>query len=305
MSSNTNSKALKRARQKEARNRKREAEARAQKRQATIRRFGIIGAIVVIGFGVYAASGGFSSSHPKHSVKLTNKSTSTTTAPSTTTTATAPSTTTAPSSSSVVKAQQAADAVAQKAGCPSSPTTPLKPMSFSSPPPMTINTSLNYTAIVKTDIGTFDISLNAKSDPKTVNNFVFLANKGYYNCNAFMRVIPGFMAQTGSRNQTNGGSGSGPGYSYTGSVPPKAPAGTPQYPNGSVAMANSGSTSSNGSQFFIVDGSSGNSLPPDYTLFGHVTSGMSVVNKIVADGSANGVPPTVTHRILSIKIQSS
>lgn len=292
MSSNTNSKALKRARQKEARNRKREAEAKAQKRQATIRRFGIIGVIVVIGFGVYAASGGFSSSHPKHSVKLTNKSTSTTTTPSS-------STTTTPSSSS------AADAVAQKAGCPSSPTTPLKPMSFSSPPPMTINTSLNYTAVVNTDIGTFDIALNAKNDPKTVNNFVFLANKGYYNCNAFMRAIPGFMAQTGSRNQTNGGSGSGPGYSYTGSIPPKAPAGTPQYPNGSVAMANSGSTSSNGSQFFIVDGSSGNSLPPNYTLFGHVTSGMSVVNKIVADGSANGVPPTVTHRILSIKIQSS
>ena len=294
MSSNTNSKALKRARQKEARNRKREAETKAQKRQATIRRFGIIGVIVVIGFGVYAASGGFSSSHPKHSVKLTNKSTSTTTTPS---------------SSSAAKAQQAADAVAQKAGCPSSPTTPLKPMSFSSPPPMTINTSLNYTAVVNTDIGTFDIALNAKNDPKTVNNFVFLANKGYYNCNAFMRAIPGFMAQTGSRNQTNGGSGSGPGYSYTGSIPPKAPAGTPQYPNGSVAMANSGSTSSNGSQFFIVDGSSGNSLPPNYTLFGHVTSGMSVVNKIVADGnanaSANGVPPTVTHRILSIKIQSS
>ncbi len=301
MSSNTNSKALKRARQKEARNRKREAEAKAQKRQATIRRFGIIGVIVVIGFGVYAASGGFSSSHPKHSVKLTNKSTTTTTPSS--------STTTTPSSSSAAKAQQAADAVAQKAGCPSSPTTPLKPMSFSSPPPMTINTSLNYTAVVNTDIGTFDIALNAKNDPKTVNNFVFLANKGYYNCNAFMRVIPGFMAQTGSRNQTNGGSGSDPGYSYTGSVPPKAPAGTPQYPNGSIAMANSGSTSSNGSQFFIVDGSSGNSLPPNYTLFGHVTSGMSVVNKIVADGnanaSANGVPPTVTHRILSIKIQSS
>ena len=301
MSSNTNSKALKRARQKEARNRKREAETKAQKRQATIRRFGIIGVIVVIGFGVYAASGGFSSSHPKHSVKLTNKSTTTTTPSS--------STTTTPSSSSAAKAQQAADAVAQKAGCPSSPTTPLKPMSFSSPPPMTINTSLNYTAVVNTDIGTFDIALNAKNDPKTVNNFVFLANKGYYNCNAFMRAIPGFMAQTGSRNQTNGGSGSGPGYSYTGSIPPKAPAGTPQYPNGSVAMANSGSTSSNGSQFFIVDGSSGNSLPPNYTLFGHVTSGMSVVNKIVADGnanaSANGVPPTVTHRILSIKIQSS
>lgn len=285
MSNSTNSKALKRARQKEARNRKREAEAKAQKRQATIRRSGIIGAIIVIGFGVYAASGGFSSSSAKHKTTPAGKTSTTT-------------------SSTTASAQQTADAIAQKAGCPASPTAPLKSMSFSAPPPMTINTSLNYTATVKTDVGTFDVSLNAKSDPKTVNNFVFLANKGYYDCNAFMRVIPGFMAQTGSRSQSNGGAGSDPGYSYTGSAPPKAPAGTPQYPNGSLAMANSGSLSSNGSQFFIVDGASGNSLPPSYTLFGHVTSGMSVVNKIVADGSSSGIPPTVTHRILSITIQS-
>ncbi|MCL4434527.1 MAG: peptidylprolyl isomerase [Actinobacteria bacterium] len=168
---------------------------------------------------------------------------------------------------------------------------------------MTIDTALSYTAIVKTDVGTFDIALDAKHDPKTVNNFVFLANHGYYDCNAFMRVIPGFMAQTGSRNQSNGGSGSGPGYSYTGSTPPKAPAGTPQYPIGSLAMANSGSTSSNGSQFFIVDGPSGESLPPNYTLFGKVSSGLSVVNKIVSQGSTNGVPPTVTHRILTVTIK--
>jgi cyclophilin family peptidyl-prolyl cis-trans isomerase len=62
----------------------------------------------------------------------------------------------------------------------------------------------------------------------------------------------------------------------------------------------------NGSQFFIVTGAAGESLPPDYTLFGRVTSGLSVVQKINAQGnpnaSANGVPPRVTHRIISVTI---
>ena len=66
-----------------------------------------------------------------------------------------------------------------------------------SAPAMTIDTSKTYTATVKTTAGTFVISLDAKSAPKTVNNFVFLAHKGYYHCVIFHRVIPGFMDQTG------------------------------------------------------------------------------------------------------------
>jgi cyclophilin family peptidyl-prolyl cis-trans isomerase len=73
-------------------------------------------------------------------------------------------------------------------------------------------------------------------------------------------------------------------------------------------MANSGANT-NGSQFFIVTGAQGASLAPSYSLFGHVTSGMSVASKINQDGNANptahGVPPKVIHRILSVAISSS
>jgi peptidyl-prolyl cis-trans isomerase B (cyclophilin B) len=76
-------------------------------------------------------------------------------------------------------------------------------------------------------------------------------------------------------------------------------------------MANSNSPATtdpttNGSQFFVVTGSQGESLQPDYTLFGQVTSGMSVVDKISADGLANtGTPPKVIHRMLTVTISSS
>jgi cyclophilin family peptidyl-prolyl cis-trans isomerase len=70
-------------------------------------------------------------------------------------------------------------------------------------------------------------------------------------------------------------------------------------------MANTGSPNTGGSQFFIVAGPQGESLPNSYALFGHVTSGMNVVDTINQQGSAQGVPPDVTQRILSITIHSS
>ncbi len=116
------------------------------------------------------------------------------------------------------------------------------------------------------------------------------------------------MDQTGDPTGTGAGS---PGYSFSEPGPPVA---SPQYPIGSVAMANSNNPATtdpttNGSQFFIVTGTDGEALPPDYTLFGKVTSGMAVVQKINAEGNAsaaaNGVPPKVTQRILSVTISSS
>ena len=70
---------------------------------------------------------------------------------------------------------------------------------------MTIDTSKTYTASFKTTTGTFEASLDVTGAPKTVNNFVYLANKGYYNCGSFFRVIPGFVLQTGNPQQTNAG----------------------------------------------------------------------------------------------------
>jgi cyclophilin family peptidyl-prolyl cis-trans isomerase len=89
-----------------------------------------------------------------------------------------------------------------------------------------------------------------------------------------------------------------------GEVPATA---NPQYPLGSLAMAKTGSSPSGttSNQFFIVAGPQGESLPPQYALFGQVRSGLSVVQAINADGSQSGIPPTVTHRMLSVTITSS
>lgn len=166
-------------------------------------------------------------------------------------------------------------------------------IAFTKAPPMCINTSANYTAIVKTDVGTFDIALNAKEAPKTVNNFVFLARYHFYNGIIFHRVIPGFVVQGGDPTGTGTG---GPGYTFADELP-KAGA----YKIGSVAMANSG-PNTNGSQFFIVVGPQGEQLPPKYSLFGQVTKGMSVVQKIAADGTASGTP-SVVHKMISVTIE--
>jgi cyclophilin family peptidyl-prolyl cis-trans isomerase len=136
--------------------------------------------------------------------------------------------------------------------------------------------------------------------------FVFLTDRGFYNCVIFHRVIPGFVVQGGDPTGTGTG---GPGYQYTASGPPTAANPSEQYPLGAVAMANSNDPSTttpnaNGSQFFIVTGKQGESLPPDYVLFGQVTSGMSVVNAINNDGSSSGVPPKITNRMLKVTISS-
>ena len=197
--------------------------------------------------------------------------------------------------------QAEADHVAEGAGCPANPSTALTKPHWSRPPAMAIDTTTTYSATVTTDVGSFVIALDVGQAPLTVNNFVFLADQGFYNCVIFHRVIPGFMDQTGDPTGTGAG---GPGYTFADELPKRA---SPQYPVGSVAMANAG-PNTNGSQFFIVTGAEGENLPPDYTIFGSVTSGMAVVDRINADGNAdaasNGVPPKVIHRMLKVTVAS-
>jgi cyclophilin family peptidyl-prolyl cis-trans isomerase len=208
---------------------------------------------------------------------------------------------TSTTSSADAKAQNAANTASVAAGCPKSPTTALKKSKWSSAPAMTIDPTKSYTATVKTDVGTFVISLDAKDAPKTVNNFVFLAQHHFFDCVIFHRVIPQFVDQTGDPTGTGSG---GPGYTIPDELPAKASNPANQYPLGSVAMANSGQPNTGGSQWFIVAGAQGESLPNTYTLFGQVTSGMSVVEKINAQGSASGTPPDVTHRMLKVTIST-
>jgi cyclophilin family peptidyl-prolyl cis-trans isomerase len=148
---------------------------------------------------------------------------------------------------------------------------------------------------VDTDVGTFTVALDAKAAPKTVNNFVFLAREHFYDGLTFHRVIPGFVVQGG--DPQGNGSG-GPGYKF-GDELPKAGA----YKVGSLAMANSG-PNTNGSQFFIVTGPQGAQLPPNYSLFGSVSSGIDVVKTIEAAGSQSGTPTTV-HKMTKVTIAES
>jgi cyclophilin family peptidyl-prolyl cis-trans isomerase len=197
---------------------------------------------------------------------------------------------------------QAAVVAADKAaGCPASPTAAVPKQQWPSPPPMTIVRTDSYTATVETDIGTFKIALDAKDAPVTVNSFVFLARHGFYNCVTFHRVINGFMDQTGDPTGTGTG---GPGYHFANENVPSS------YATGDVAMANSGGTDSNGSQFFVVVPGGAATLNSDlksgagYSLFGHVISGMNVVEKINSDGSPTGVP-RIRHRMLRVTISVS
>ena len=146
----------------------------------------------------------------------------------------------------------------------SAPTT----QKFNSAPEMGIDTSKRYTATMDTSMGTLVIALDAINAPLTVNSFMFLAAHHYYDGIIFHRIINGFVCQGGDPTGTGRG---GPGYSFA-DEPVKQ-----RYQIGSLAMANSG-PGTNGSQFFLISGPSGASLPPQYNHFGQVVKGLEIVD---------------------------
>jgi cyclophilin family peptidyl-prolyl cis-trans isomerase len=182
--------------------------------------------------------------------------------------------------------------VAAATGCPPSEGVSVPQRQFSAPPEMCIDPAKAYTAEVRTNKGVMTIALDAKSAPKTVNNFVFLARNHFYDGVVFHRIIPGFVVQGGDPQGTGMG---GPGYKFADELPrPGA------YKIGSLAMANSG-PNTNGSQFFIVTGDPGTGLPPNYSLFGQVTGGLEVAKAIEAVGTPEGKPrETVTIESVTI-----
>jgi len=141
---------------------------------------------------------------------------------------------------------------------------------FSSPPPMTIDVNRHYTATITTEKGTIVLDLDPGLAPQTVNNFVFLAQQGFYDGLKWHRVVPDFVIQGGDPLGTGAG---GPGYKFN-DEPVKG-----KYTEGCVAMANSG-PNTNGSQFFICSADDTTKLQPLYNLFGSVKSGIDVVKKI-------------------------
>jgi cyclophilin family peptidyl-prolyl cis-trans isomerase len=176
--------------------------------------------------------------------------------------------------------------------CPAADGSSPKQQQFDGPPPMCIDPAKRYSAEMVTSKGTMTIALDAAGAPATVNNFVFLARYHYYEGIVFHRVIPGFMLQGGDPTGTGRG---GPGYRFDDELPKAG-----RYEIGSLAMANAG-PNTNGSQFFVISGSDGVRLPPQYALFGKVVSGLDVVASIDAIGTKPGTPKeTVTIESVTI-----
>jgi cyclophilin family peptidyl-prolyl cis-trans isomerase len=163
---------------------------------------------------------------------------------------------------------------------------------------MAIDQNKTYNATIKTNMGDIVVQLFPKDAPLAVNNFIFLARQGFYDRVVFHRVVKGFVIQGGDPTGTGMG---GPGYKFADEKV------TRDYLPGTLAMANSG-PNTNGSQFFITLADLSGKLPKNYTIFGIVTSGMEVVQKIGSvpvKASANNElsSPTVDVHIISVTIE--
>lgn len=142
---------------------------------------------------------------------------------------------------------------------------------YSSYPDTVIDESKRYEATVVTEKGDIVIELFDDAAPLTVNNFVFLANEGFYDGTTFHRVLEDFMAQAGDPSGTGSG---GPGYSFGDEVDN----GFAFDRAGLLAMANAG-PGTNGSQFFITYAETP-WLTGNHTIFGEVLDGMDVLNEL-------------------------
>jgi peptidyl-prolyl cis-trans isomerase B (cyclophilin B) len=183
---------------------------------------------------------------------------------------------------------------ASAGGCKKVPAPKPKHVSYKAPK-QTVKPGEKLTAVVTTSCGAFDIALDTKRAPKTVNSFVFLTTNGFYDGLDFHRVVPGFVIQGGDPLGTGAG---GPGYS----VDEKPPANL-SYTKGTVAMAKSSAEppGRSGSQFFVVLAPDAG-LPPEYALLGKVDKGLDVVERIGKLGTPAETPKqTVLIETLSIE----
>jgi peptidyl-prolyl cis-trans isomerase B (cyclophilin B) len=149
---------------------------------------------------------------------------------------------------------------------------------FSRPPTTRVDPAKTYLATFQTSCGRFTVRLDPRNAPVTTANFVFLAQRKFYDSTWFHRIVPpsGGIAVIQGGDPQGTGQG-GPGYA----IKDELPASPAAYKKYSVAMANSG-PNSGGSQFFINFADNSQGLQPDYSLFGQVVDGQEVVDRIGA-----------------------
>ena len=149
---------------------------------------------------------------------------------------------------------------------------------------------MSSTAVMHTNHGDITLELFDEDAPKTVENFKKLAGDNFYNGVIFHRVIKDFMIQGGDPTGTGRG---GPGYTFEDEFNDH------KVVRGALAMANAG-PNTNGSQFFIVTTDAAPWLDGKHTVFGRVTDGMDVVDKIESTETDRSDRPTTDQRIESI-----
>lgn len=155
-------------------------------------------------------------------------------------------------------------------------------------------TKEKYMITLDTNYGKIVFETYNNDAPNTVNNFVTLSEKKFYDGLTFHRVIKGFMIQGGDPNGNGTG---GPGYTFADEIKPDSDLYKVGYKKGIVAMANAG-PNTNGSQFFIM--TADYPLPPSYTIFGKVVSGQDVVDKIASVKTGTNdkpVSPVVINKV--------
>ena len=162
-------------------------------------------------------------------------------------------------------------------------------------PTAALDPSKTYDVTLRTNCGSFTISLAVQTSPTTTASFVSLVREGFFDHTVFHRIVPGFVIQGGDPTGTGT---SGPGYETV----DKPPAST-SYTHGVVAMAKTPTEApgTSGSQFFVVTAQNAQ-LTPDYAVLGKVTSGLAVVDKIGKLGDPSTEQPTETVEIESATV---
>ena len=169
---------------------------------------------------------------------------------------------------------------------------------YDSMPEMNIDISKKYSAVIKTSMGDMSIEFFTEDAPLTVNNFINLSRDGYYDNVIFHRVISGFMIQGGDPSGTGHGEmGKFPGYKFEDELNNQR-----SYNKGILAMANAG-PDTNGSQFFIMHVDY--PLPYQYTIFGFVTEGLEVIDKIASVETGDGDKPINDVVIETIEVKEN
>ncbi len=160
----------------------------------------------------------------------------------------------------------------------------------------------NRTAAIQTNKGTIRFELLEADAPKTTENFITLADRGYYNGIIFHRVIKGFMIQGGDPTGTGRGGESAWGGRFKDEIDASSAVYQRGYKAGTVAMANAG-PNTNGSQFFIMHADY--ALPPNYTIFGRVIEGQEVVNEIALTQTDRNDRPLTEIKMDTVTIDSA